>query len=203
MNIRLKYETSFLAAVHFNQQFLIGSYSVTLSMLTNTVDPYEQNIAFNRLRYMIEEVFYNTIFINQEDTKQCKLYINAGCKISNLPEDPLDQIIGIMLYSKLSAVMEDKMFITNLDLSSDLGDSVVYSHSIDEARGPFVQPGWWNDAAPTYCDKKFYAKRKEDRIVELKNNNSWHGLDLLFESDPASDSTESTVLYADFTKDEH
>ena len=203
MNIRLKYDTSFLAAVHFNQQFLIAEYTVTINMLTNTADPYEQNIAFNRLRYMIEEVFYNTIFVHQDDVKQCKLYSNAGCKISNLPEEPLDQIIGIMLYSKLSAIMEDRIFITNLDLSSDIGDSVVYSHSIDETRGPFADAGWWNDPAPTYCDKKFYGKRKEDRIVELKNNNNWHSLNLLFEPEPAGDSTESTVVYADFSKDEH
>jgi hypothetical protein len=49
-----------------------------------------------------------------------------------------------MLYCKLNAVMEGRMIVEQLNISSLLGDDVTYLHDMEDAVGPFQGEGWWN-----------------------------------------------------------
>jgi predicted Fe-Mo cluster-binding NifX family protein len=102
---------------------------------------------------MVEEYLVDAVFIKDtDDQEQIALLKAAGIKVIALPEEPVDQIIGMMLYSKLSAVMEGCMLIRSIMLSSTAGDNVIYEHDAQESVAPFDQPGWWNEPLNRICE---------------------------------------------------
>jgi len=201
MNVRIRYDTSFVAGVHWQDQIYMTNYGVDVQLLTNTIDPAEQNIAMYRMKSMISDCFTSSVFINQSQQKQIKQYLAAGIAVTTLPEDPLDQIVGIMLYCKLNAVMEGRLLITNLDLSSEMGDSIVYSHSDDEVMGPLGEMGWWHSPDPIHNDlAKYYNKRPSDeRIVEMQKAKNWKDYGFHWNAQEETP-VESSVVYADFPR---
>lgn len=201
MNVQIRIDPSFTAAVHWNEEFLINEYELQINMVTKTEDQFEQSIAMERLKYMLHHAFTNAVFINQNDNKQCKHYVNAGMKVVNLPHDPVDQIVGIMLYCKLNAVMEQRILINSILISSSLGDQVWYQHESDENTGPFETSGYWHESDPTYCNQK-YRIRRDDRIVKITNNDAWNSLNLAWPHEKTYTKDNSVVIYGDFKRDE-
>ena len=200
MNIKIRHETTFTAGVHWMDKLYMTNYTVNIHLITNCLEPEEQNIAMDRLKVMVREQFTSSVFINQNNQKQIKKYLAAGVEVTPMPEDPLDQIVGIMLFCKLSAVMEGRLLIANLELNSELGDMIFYSHTIDEPVGPFADAGWWNSADPVHNDLGKYIKRTTDeRIVEMQKPQSWKDYGFHW-SNEVETPVESTVLYADFPR---
>ena len=199
MNIRLRYDTSFTAGVHWLDKLYMTNYNVNLKLLTNCIDSDAQNLAMYRVKSMITEHFTNSVFINQNEQKQIKQYLSAGIKVTTIPEEPVDQVIGIMLFCKLNAVMEGRILVSELELTSELGDMIFYVHSEGETVGPFAEDGWWNNPEPVHNDITRYIKRVNDeRIVEMQKQLTWK--DYGFQWEPDDDSSESTVVYVDFPR---
>jgi hypothetical protein len=175
MNVRLKHSMSFRAGVHFNTRFFICEYTLNLWLSTGTIDIHEQNVALSRIQKMIYHEFSDCVFVNQADTKQIKLYKAANMKVSDLPDDPLDQIVGIMLYCKLNAVAEGRLVIHELELASDQGDNMFFCHSAEENIGPFSAQSWWHDSSRKISNIKGLDKN----IVAMQDRMNWahYGLD--------------------------
>ena len=50
MNVRLQYDLEFLAGIYYDDQLQFNSYSVSVSLLTQTADAASSNIALERLK---------------------------------------------------------------------------------------------------------------------------------------------------------
>lgn len=185
MNVRLKDSLSFVAAIYFNDTFIMNNYYVEIEMVTNNDDGEVVNIARERMKYWVSYVVGNSLFINEAETKKYEEFVNIGIKTIKLPDEPVEQIIGLMLYCKLSAIMEDNILISNLNISSELGDNCWYMHNLNEDIGPFDLQGWWHNADITYHDR---VKEKKGRVVKLNENPSWNELDLAWPNDDAKES---------------
>ena len=98
MNVRLNYSIEFTAGFYFNDMLKMNNYKIRLAMMTATPDEESVNIAFERIKYFIGDSIDSGVFINKGNEEQCKLLANAGVKIITLPDEPVDQLIGIMLY---------------------------------------------------------------------------------------------------------
>lgn len=201
MNVRLQTTMSFIAGVYYDNELRMNNYKITLNLLTGTENNHEQNIALDRVRYFVYNQLPHSVFINQIYQDKCQALLTADVKISNLPEEPVDQIIGIMLFSKLNAIMEDRMLLTEIEISSDLGDGIIYFHNDEESIGPFELSGWWNNNDSSYCDLRNITNNK---VVELPGELSWKDLKLNWtnKDNTVIIDTENKVLFADFSKDE-
>jgi hypothetical protein len=144
MNVKLQYEMDFLAGIYYDESLQLNSYSVSMHMLTQSKDAVITNIAMERLKAFVQTELSNVVFINQENESIAETLYSAGCNICTLPEEPVDQIIGMMLYCKLNAIMEGQIIIDSLDISSTLGDNVWYQHFEEDSLGPFTANGWWH-----------------------------------------------------------
>ena len=166
---------TFRAGVHFNNRFFTCEYSLNMYLTTGTTDIHEQNVALSRIQQMIYHEFTDCVFIDQANTKQIKLYKAANMKVSELPEDPLDQIIGIMLFCKLNAVTEGRLRIHDLELASDQGENMFYCHADDENIGPFANQSWWHESGPKISN----IKGTDKNIVAMQERIGWahYGLD--------------------------
>jgi hypothetical protein len=175
MNVKIGYTTQFIAAVWWDGRLIMSTYNVTFKMITAGMDPANTNTALDRLKYMIEEYLVDCVFVKDTETDQIKRLKSAGIKVIVMPEEPVDQIIGMMLYSKISAVMEGHMLIRSVMLSSTAGDNVIYEHDQSESLTPFDQPGWWNSTDPT-CEQE--TKRNLEKVFVITAMNQWRDLGL-------------------------
>lgn len=199
MNVRIQYHTQFSAGVHYDGQMIINHYKVTLNLTTISADAEDHNTALERVKYFIHYQLSNSIFISDEHSEQCQQYLTAGLKICTLPEEPVDQVIGIMLQSKLNAVMEDRMIVTQTEISSSIGDNIVYLHSDEEPLGPFESVGWWQESDATYFDANLVDQEK---VVTVNTNSTWRELGLNWNEDDSIIPGDDKVVFADFGKDE-
>ena len=195
MNVRLKKTFTWYAAIVYGDRFLINHYTAEISMITVTADNDEQNIAYERTKMFIRDVIDGSVMISQ-NSPNLGLYQKIGTKILVLPEEPFDQIVGMMLYLKLNAVMENRMVVTDVELQSHAGDTMNYLHSAGESVGPLEQEGWWLDSRPTWANS---PEKPRSKIVNLSRSPEWadHGLDWT-DGKNSSDS----VVFAKFDRNE-
>ena len=200
MNVRLQYTIPFTAAVHYQDRLIMNTYQLRTYMVTNTTDAENHNIAFERLKYFITEEMDSTVFVNSEDVDVCKLYLAAGMKITTLPNEPVDQIIGVMLFCKLNAIMEDRITIIEIELSSSLGDNMVYIHGENETTDNLVFPDWWTTVDVVHCDTDLIDS---DNVLSLLRSNVWRELDLGWpETINEPPTATGNIVFADFGRDD-
>lgn len=198
MNVRLQYNLEFPGAVYFDERLQLNSYQVNLNMITNTKDRVKINIAMERLRCFVHEELANAVYIHQDRQDIAEVMQMLGMNMVTLPEDPVDQIVGMMLYYKLNAIMENVMVVVALDICSTLGDEVWYMHDEEDAAGPFSQDGWWHEA--TVRHDNIQIVDPDAKIVEVKPN-AWAEYGLMW---PEEDTKKDhTVVYAKFQKNEN
>lgn len=196
MTARIHKAFNLLAGLHFGGNYYVNSYEFDLTFNVETSSIDEQNIAMERIHYFLFEKIKNTVFVNQTDVDAINKYTNAGMVVCTLPEDPYDQIIGIMLMVKLNSILEGRLVITDITLASDMSDGVSCLHSFDESIGPFNDKGWWNDNSPKINDIAV-KKAKVVKLAQVKNE--WQEPCLNWpESKPNLDATE--IIFTSFDK---
>lgn len=198
MNVRLQYDLEFLGGIYYQDLLQLNQYHVSLNLTTQTKNPADTNIAMDRLKCFVLGELESTVFINQSMLERGELMSMMGINITTLPEEPVDQIIGIMLFQKLNAIMEGRMTVDTLDISSSLGDNVWYQHDMEDALGPFAQPGWWDDPGPGHS---LLPLTNTDNVVKITDN-QWREYDLEWPEETAEHSG-NTVVFANFPKNEN
>ena len=198
MNVRLQYDLDFLAAVYYDNQLQMNRYSVSMNLLTKTKDSVSTNIALDRIKLFVAAAMESTVFINQNNQEQAEFLQMIGANVTTLPEEPVDQIVGMMLYYKLNAIMEGRMEIVNLDISSTLGDSVWYQHDEEDMAGPFAEDGWWHQSNMQHDTEE--PEPVSDNVVKVTAT-GWHEMDLDWPENTAG-ATRAKILYANFPRNE-
>ena len=196
MNVRLQYDLEFLAGIYYEDQLQMNRYTVSLNLLTKTKDSVSTNIALDRVKAFVHGALESTVFINQANMERAEFMQMMGIRVTTLPEEPVDQIIGMMLYYKLNAIMEDRMTVTALDVSSTLGDSVWYQHDEEDIAGPFAGDGWWHRASMQH--ESVEHDSEPGNIVKVMST-GWYELDLEWPEN-IMPQTDNTVVYANFPK---
>jgi hypothetical protein len=189
----------FLAGIYYDERLQLNSYSISMSLLTKTTDAVNTNIAMDRLKMFMHGELSNTVFINQALRERAEMLQIMGVNVTTLPEEPVDQIVGMMLYYKLNAIMEGRMSVTRLDLMSALGDSVWYQHDAEEdSPGPFRAEGWWHES--TVQHDTVVQGDAGDNVVKVIPN-AWIEYGLTWPED-TPEPTANTVVFANFSKNE-
>lgn len=199
MNVRIRYEINFTAGIYYAGETRMNNYRLSIWLLTNSEDPLSQNIAFERIKYFMHTQMHSTIFVNLQDKEQYHKFVQAGLNVTTLPGDPVDQLIGIMLYYKLNALMEDRMLVLETEISSDLGEGVIYLHGENEISKNIQQSQWWHDPDLVHCDLDLESG---DKLVAIGHAGAWRDLDLAWPDLTNSDPEDNTVVFAKFGPDE-
>ena len=187
MNVRLKDELFFTAGVFFENRLHMNNYAIRVNMITNTSDGECINVARDRMKWFVRGHLQNSVFLIQENKEKIKDFTSAELPVITFPEEPIDQIVGLMLYCKINSIMERYIIVTDIEVSSDIGDGCWFPHSQEESVGPFSHDGWWNSKDPSTHTKE---NSKHKRVVKLHETNNWHDLELDW---PIDDSVDATI----------
>ena len=198
MNVRLRFSITFPAAAWFDGELIMSNYTLSINLLTQTLDPADQNIALDRVKYFLLNEIHSTIFINQTDAERAEVFDSIGLNVTTLPEEPVDQIVGIMLYYKLNAIMEKRMKITELIFSSDAGDSIEYFHTENEHSDLFPSTGWWHEPSLKHND---IVPEDEEDDEEVDADAEWKEAELGWAQEEATTDL-GQVVFANFNHNE-
>lgn len=197
MNVRLKYDMHFSAGIWYNDAVRMNNYSLRLWMTTNSENSVDQSIAFERIKYFIYTQIDSTIFINHQLENQCQQLVNAGLNITTMPGEPVDQLVGIMLYYKLNAITEDRMIVMETELASTQGENMTYLHSDFETTSGYEQPDWWTSPDLTHSD---IVSADSEKIVSMSQGAAWRDLEMSWADVSDSKATGNIVVFADFKR---
>lgn len=196
MNVRLKKTFGWYSGVIHKDVFVADHYTAEFSMITVSDNSEEQNIAYERMKMFMHGILDDAIFI-RDNHQNIDTWNSTGARIVALPEEPVDQIIGIMLYLKLNAIMENRIVITDVEIWSKSGDSMSYLHSHGESLGALAMDGWWTDPRPCWTLPR--DPDTKEKIVSLDRVPEWKDYSLEWENTtPPGDS----VVFANFGKNE-
>jgi len=195
MNVRLKHDMHFTAGIYYNDQLRMNNYNLRLWMTTVTKNPEDQNTAFERIKYFVYTQLDSTVFVNDSHSDACQRLASAGINVTTMPGEPVDQLVGIMLYFKLNAITEGRIDIVETELTSSLGENVTYLHSDFEDSEGIEQPAWWTTADLVHSD---IVPRESDKILSLAQNTAWRDLDMAWTETPTEADTGNVVVFANF-----
>lgn len=181
MTTRIERDFDFQAGVYFKDEFLMNVYTISLYMEVETESIREQNIAMERIKYFLNDCLENSIFVQDTEHKTIEKYMTCGFKVCTLPEEPYDQIVAILLLTKLNSITEGRLVITDITLGSRISDQVKFTCDIESPRGPFEEQGWWLDNG-TSISSPIKTSVKKDKIVKLVKTapNDWAEYNLVW-----------------------
>jgi hypothetical protein len=198
MNVKISSQHKFLAGFWFDSQLNFNHYTVEVDMLTATPDILEQNVAFLRIRYILEDALSDVVFINHDETDAIDAMINSGMSVAITPEEPVDQIIGMLIHSKLSTVTQNRVIIRSVRVSSVRGDNIIYEHDDAEFNPLMATDGWWSSLDPD----DIRTIGIDDQISVIAANRHWRDLELGWIDTEETESTENIVVFGEFRRDE-
>lgn len=167
MNVNLKYSLDFVAGSWFEQELLMCNYTIDLHLLTQSMDPADQNIAIERVRWFVENQLHSSIIVNQAEADRAEVFYDVGFNVCTLPEEPVDQVLGIVLHSKLNAIMEGRIVIKTLSIKSDTG-GIEYIHNDNEITELLGDSGWWFEPTPRCHDIESDEQDKEPEWKDVE-----------------------------------
>jgi hypothetical protein len=196
MNVRLRYNTEFIAGVYYRDTLTMTEFKVALWLLTNTEDDCEQNIAFDRIRYFIKNTLTNTVFVDSDCVDHIKKLCAANISVTTLPSIPVDQIIGMILFSKFNAITEERLSVIDLEISSDFGENVTYLHGEEQHNWTDETEGWWQD--PELSHNHGLTVSRDSKVVSLGKIKTWRDVNLSWPDDTLTSTHSNTVIFGDF-----
>lgn len=165
-NTRIERDFCFQTGLYFEDKFHIGVYDITLSMLVETDSIKEQNIAMDRIIYFLHEVMQNSILISTHKQDVIRQYRNLDLRVCELPEEPYDQILAMVLLLKLNSVAEDRLKITDLVIASSLSDGVRFNVVSEVAESAFSGKYWWNSPCIATTSQE-YETGDHTKVIKL------------------------------------
>lgn len=197
MNVRLRHSMSFVAGVYYAGEMRMNHYNLGLHMTTNSTNAASHNVAFERIKHFVYGQLDSTIFISSEHKEQCQRFISAGLSVTTMPGEPVDQLIGLMLYYKLNAIMADRIIVDETEISSMLGENMIYLHNDNEHTDVGEFPDWWTTEDPVHSD---FMMLEADKIVTMRANTAWREVDLIWPESESESVAENgnIVVFADF-----
>ena len=190
MNVRIAQLLAINAGLWYDGMLEMNQYTIKLWLITQTISSEEQNIAFRRAKHFIYSQLENTIFMDSADPK-CEQFAQAGLNITTLPGDPADQLIGIMLFHKLNAIMEDRIRLLEVEISA--GDAVIYLHGENETSEALIQPKWWSTADLVHND---LVATDSENVLSIPT--AWRDLELDWPGSLDQNETGNIVVFANF-----
>lgn len=179
MSARIEKTFTFLGGVYFEQTYMMNLYKLKLYIDILTESDKEQLIAIERIHYFLTNYIEHSVFVCEEHKSQINLFEKAGLTVLTLPEEPYDQIVGLVLLRKLNAITEGRIHIEEIKFSSKLSSDICF-HNISEQAEEFDEIAWYND--PTLSIQNTVKKSKKDKVVKFEDLDDWNSVGLLWKS---------------------
>ena len=119
MNNDTIFKSSIIITTVIENEIFPLKVDLKISLSFGTTNPHCQAIALERVRYLINILFQDSIFANRRNKLCQKLKLITNTKIIECWDEPWDQFIALLIYYKITAILEDKAFVEFISISGD------------------------------------------------------------------------------------
>ena len=120
------WSTEFKSIIIVDNELFHNTYKVKIGIRPVTADLAEQSQYFDRLKFFYSYIVANTIVTWSDEPLYEILEAETNNRFIQLPRPPYDQIMAAVLFSKSNAILEGKITVDSLELSSYQGDGISY-----------------------------------------------------------------------------
>ena len=179
MSHSFTWNTKFKSIIIVDNELFQNEYNVKLFITPHTADLTEQTQYFDRLKNLFELVFNNTITTWREEKLYHTLTKTSNNRFIELPKPPYDQIMAAVCFCKTNSILESKITVNKLELSSWQGDGITYSVDKDGKELLLLDvEDWFSDTYKNFdpwwlrSDTATYDKELDKGIYT--GHFSWH-----------------------------
>ena len=146
MSNTFSWKTKFKSIIIVDGELFGNEYNLNISLTPHTADLKEQTDYFERLKNLFEMVFANTITTWRDEKLYHTLKKSSNNRFVELPKPPYDQIMAAVCFCKANAILDSKITINFIELSSWQGDGITYTVDKDSKELILLDaPGWFSD----------------------------------------------------------
>jgi hypothetical protein len=177
---------------------MINHYDIRVSMRVATSNTREYNLAYGRVSCWFSEIMQDSVLI-EKDHDKFSVWKSTGLRCMDFPIAPMDQVLGLMLMSKLRAITEGRIDIEKIRLCSPADDHIIYICDQGDDLHWFEKTGWWNDSSPMYTN---HVKKNTNagKVISLSRSAGWDEFSLGWPE--IENSTGNISILPTFGKDE-
>jgi len=146
MSNTFSWKTKFKSIIIVDGELFGNEYNLNISLTPHTADLKEQTDYFERLKNLFEMVFANTITTWRDEKLYHTLKKSSNNRFVELPRPPYDQIMAAVCFCKANAILDSKITINFIELSSWQGDGITYT--VDKNSKELIlldAPNWFSD----------------------------------------------------------
>ena len=146
MSNTFTWKTKFKSIIIVDGELFANEYKLNISLTPHTADLKEQTEYFDRLKNLFEMVFANTITTWRDEKLYHTLKKSSNNRFVELPRPPYDQIMAAVCFCKANAILDSKITINFIELSSWQGDGITYT--VDKNSKELIlldAPNWFSD----------------------------------------------------------
>jgi hypothetical protein len=146
MSNTFTWKTKFKSIIIVDGELFGNQYNLNISLTPHTANLKEQTDYFERLKNLFEMVFANTITTWREEKLYHTLKKSSNNRFVELPKPPYDQIMAAVCFCKANAILDSKITINFIELSSWQGDGITYT--VDKNSKELIlldAPNWFSD----------------------------------------------------------
>ena len=119
--------TEFKSIIIVDNELFHNIYKVKIGIRPVTDDLEEQTQYFDRLKFLYTYIVANTVITGRDEDLYKILAVETNNRFIELPRPPYDQIMAAVLFAKSNAILEGKITVDSLELSSYQGDGISYT----------------------------------------------------------------------------
>jgi len=119
--------TEFKSIIIVDNELFHNIYKVKIGIRPVTADLEEQSQYFDRLKFLYTYIVANTIITGRDEDLYKILATETNNRFIELPRAPYDQIMAAVLFAKSNAILEGKITVDSIELSSYQGDGISYT----------------------------------------------------------------------------
>lgn len=183
----LSWTTTWDSIVHMENGLATNQYTMTVYFDVTTEDADEQSIAFERIKFFVEEVLDTAIITNIDNPNNSWFMKNLKQRLLTMPGDPTDLLIAAALYSKFNTMVEGRLSIDKIELNSSLANNIKIHFTeefAEESQGlldhelvkEFNKTPWWQRKDSGSAD--YFTSDENDAILFVTDISSWDDVEL-------------------------
>lgn len=195
MNNDTIFKSSINITTVMESEILPLQVDLKIGLSFDETDPYHQAIALERVRYTINVLFQDSIFGSRKNDLCHQLKELTSTRVAECWDEPWDQFIALLVYYKLTAILEGKGAVEFINISGDtISDDLQYTYYADMLNNEISDDDlmWLSKLQQELPELKTLWYHRSDTSINEDNNPmemSWETLGLTWNRKPPVDPT--------------
>ncbi len=145
MSNSFAWKTKFKSIIIVDSELFQNEYEINIHITPSTADLQEQTKYFDRIKNLFDFVLSNTITTWRDEPLYKNLIKHSKNRFIELPRPPYDQIMAAVCFCKANSILEGKIIVNKIELSSWQGDGITYTVDKDSKELILLdRPDWFS-----------------------------------------------------------